>query len=255
MRRARGCGVPFWVESNRFLTVPASPVRFGPEQQDLAAAFRAFGAVVVSRVAAMSLLNEVRGELPRVPRAGIRNAVRELPGCARIAALETVRAVVRTILGKGAFVTRSILFDKTPDANWAVPPHQDTTIAVESRVDVPGFGPWSVKDGVTHVRPPAEVHESVVTVRVHIDRCGAENGALGVVPGSHTRGYLSDDEIAALKGETQWLCEAEAGDAVVMSPLVVHYSAKSVVELPRRVLHLEFAAGELGGGVRWGRGQ
>ena len=42
---------------------------------------------------------------------------------------------------------RVLYFDKNPDANWAVPWHQDRTIAVAQRIDVPGYDMWSVKAG------------------------------------------------------------------------------------------------------------
>lgn len=49
---------------------------------------------------------------------------------------------------------RVLYFDKTPGMNWAVPWHQDRTIAVARRIDVPGFAVWSLKGGVHHVEPP-----------------------------------------------------------------------------------------------------
>jgi hypothetical protein len=55
------------------------------------------------------------------------------------------------------------------DANWKVAWHQDLTIAVRHRIEVPGFGPWSVKDGVPHVRSPIESLEQMLTVRLHLD--------------------------------------------------------------------------------------
>jgi hypothetical protein len=39
------------------------------------------------------------------------------------------------------------LFDKIPDANWKVLRHQDVTIAVQEKIEVEGFGPWTIKAG------------------------------------------------------------------------------------------------------------
>ena len=43
---------------------------------------------------------------------------------------------------------------------------QDVAIPVRSRHDVVGFGPWSVKAGVPHVRPPASVLEATPAQRL-----------------------------------------------------------------------------------------
>jgi ectoine hydroxylase-related dioxygenase (phytanoyl-CoA dioxygenase family) len=59
------------------------------------------------------------------------------------------------------------------------------TIAVQDKVEAEGFGPWSVKADVIHVQPPASILECMLSVRLHLDDCGEENGALRVIPGSH----------------------------------------------------------------------
>src|SRR5690349_3864688 len=82
---------------------------------------------------------------------------------------------IRALIGPEYFAVRATLFNKLSDANWKVPWHQDTTIAVRERREVPGFGPWSVKEGAPHVRPPAQVLEDMVAVRIHIDDCDADN--------------------------------------------------------------------------------
>ena len=66
-----------------------------------------------------------------------------------------IRALVEPIVGPRAFCARAILFDKTPDANWKVPFHQDLSIAVREPREVEGFGPWSRKAGVWHVQAAA----------------------------------------------------------------------------------------------------
>lgn len=42
---------------------------------------------------------------------------------------------------RGARPVRALLFDKTQDMNWALGWHQDRTIAVRERIDVPGYSP------------------------------------------------------------------------------------------------------------------
>jgi ectoine hydroxylase-related dioxygenase (phytanoyl-CoA dioxygenase family) len=188
-------------------------------------------------------------------KAGLRDLFRAVPQSAALARHEGVRSAVERVLGPRAFVVRAILFDKTAESNWAVPWHQDTTIAVLERRDVPGFGPWSVKGGIAHVQPPGGVLEGMLTVRINIDPCGPENAPLLVVPRSHTRGIMGDDAVARLveRGVEPVACTGTAGDAVLMRPLIVHCSGRAEEPRRRRVVHLEWAAERLPGGLEWAR--
>lgn len=170
----------------------------------------------------------------------------------RLADSAKVRQCVKAILGDEAIPVRGVLFDKTPDANWKVPWHQDVTIAAAERHEVAGFGPWSMKAGVQHVQPPAEILENMISVRIHLDACGEDNGALKVVRGSHRHGRISETEAARLgaNGEAT-ICAAEAGDALLMRPLLVHASSASTSPLHRRVIHLDFAGTELPKPLKW----
>lgn len=216
------------------------------------AGFQQAGFAVCRRVVSGAILSRLRDSLPRAPRAGVRNLLEVCPAAREVADGSEIRGLASALLGRGAFVTRAILFDKTPDANWAVPFHQDATIAVERRVDVNGFGPWSVKDGVPHVAPPAAVLDRMVTIRLHVDACDESNGPLVVLPGSHGGGLLDEPQIARWKATAvPVVCTADAGDAVVMRPLLLHSSPRSTGPGPRRVVHLEFAADPLPGGLRW----
>ena len=85
----------------------------------------------------------------------------------------------------------------------------------------------------------------MVTIRLHLDDCPAENGALRVIPGSHRRGQLPRDEIeASVNGEAQTVT-ALAGDVLFMRPLLLHASSSATAPRHRRVLHLEFAPTDL----------
>lgn len=137
---------------------------------------------------------------------------------------------------------RATLFDKSPDNNWLVVWHQDTALPLRERRDVPGWGPWSVKAGITYAHAPAAALSRVIALRLHIDDSGPDNGPLRVLPGTHTLGVLSDAEIARLAREVQAVdCIAPAGGVVAMRPLLVHASSKGETDLRRRVLHIEYA--------------
>lgn len=184
--------------------------------------------------------------------AGVRNLLRELPEVASVAASGAVRSVIEPVLGGTAFPVRALWFDKTPEANWKVPWHQDLAIAVVERVEVAGFTGWSVKEGVPHVHPPVAILENLVTVRLHLDDCGVDNGPLRVLPGSHRGGRLDADGIARWRehaAETK--CLVSKGGALLLRPLLLHASSAARRPGHRRVLHLEFVAVELPGGLRW----
>lgn len=182
---------------------------------------------------------------------GRRNlfAIPEVRDLARSAA---VRGVVGAILGDGARAVRGLWFDKTAGANWGVPWHQDTTVAVRDRSEVAGYGPWTLKAGLHHVRPPVAVLERMVTVRVHLDDCGADNGPLEVLPGSHRGGRLDAAQTVAWRAGTPIrTCLVPRGGAVVMRPLILHASSAAEVPGHRRVIHLEYAAGDLTPPLEW----
>ncbi len=182
----------------------------------------------------------------------IRNLFDVLPVLSDVAALPDIRKLIEPVLGQEAFVVRAIFFDKLPGANWKVSWHQDQTIAVKDRIDVPGFGPWSVKESVQHVEPPVSILENMLTVRIHLDDCGEDNGPLRVIPGSHRLGRLMVTDTNRLKKSTDEIaCTVKAGGVVLMRPLVLHASSPSVRSKHRRVIHIEFANTGLPGGLSW----
>jgi ectoine hydroxylase-related dioxygenase (phytanoyl-CoA dioxygenase family) len=91
----------------------------------------------------------------------------------------------------------------------------------------------------------------MLAVRIHLDDCNADNGALRVVPGSHKYGFLSDSQIQQFSKTTAATCVAKRGDAILMRPLLLHSSSPAKIPSSRRVVHLEFAADELPSGVEW----
>jgi ectoine hydroxylase-related dioxygenase (phytanoyl-CoA dioxygenase family) len=133
-----------------------------------------------------------------------------------------------------------------------VPWHQDLTLAVRHRVEMEGFGPWSVKDGIPHVQPPVALLEQMLTLRLHLDDANAANGALRVLPGSHQWGRLSADRIAVLRRQqADVLGAVPAGGALLMRPLLLHASSRSACPQHRRVLHIEYAGFRLPDRLSW----
>jgi len=148
-------------------------------------------------------------------------------------------------------VARSILFDKTPEENWPVAWHQDLTIALRGQADVPGYGPWSIKEGAPHVQPPTALLENMVTLRIHLDDTPAGNGALAVIPGSHLHGRTPANGVAA-RVQGPVICECRTGDVLMMSPLILHSSKRAVAPRRRRIVHFEYARqGDLAENLEW----
>lgn len=160
-------------------------------------------------------------------------------------------ALVEPVLGPNCFAVRGIFFDKTPDANWKVPFHQDLSIAVRQKIEVAGFGPWSEKAGAIHVQPPATILENMLTIRLHLDACDAQSGALRVVPGSHRLGKLDAAQIALETAKNVEVVPVSSGGAMLMRSLLLHASSPCENALHRRVIHLEFAAAPLPNGLEW----
>jgi len=160
--------------------------------------------------------------------------------------------LVRSHLPADPIPVRGIYFDKRQETNWLVAWHQDLTLALKEQGEVPGFGPWSVKEGVPHVQPPMELLEQMLTARLHLDDTDASNGALRVLSGTHCLGRLSAEAIQSCR-ETheEVFCEAKAGDVLLMRPLLLHASSRSSSSKRRRVLHIEFAGFQLPKPLEW----
>ena len=120
----------------------------------------------------------------------------------------------------------------------------------ESAKTLQAGDPWSVKEGTICAHAPASALEQIVAIRVHLDDSNAENGALKILPGTHSSGVLSDDAIHELAARTPAVeCCVKAGGVLLMRPLVVHASSKTRSGAPRRVLHIEYASRTCFGGL------
>jgi hypothetical protein len=209
------------------------------------------GFAVAVRVMGSEEQRELLFALGPVSGAG-RRGLLALPGVAELARSRRLLDLVRPHLPSEPLPVRAIYFDKSSDANWLVPWHQDLTLAVRARVEAAGFGPWSTKDGIPHVQPPVELLRQMLTVRLHLDDADESNGALRVLPGSHRLGRLSSERVQELRSrQPDFLCTVSAGDALLMRPLLLHASSRSTSPRHRRVLHIEYAAFTLPESLNW----
>lgn len=181
----------------------------------------------------------------------MRNLLQVVPEIQTLASQPPIASLAEAILG-AARPIKAILFDKTAEANWKVALHQDVTIAVKEKKSVEGFSAWSEKAGIPHVQAPVEILENLLTLRIHLDDCNGENGALKVIPTSHLYGKLDSKDIDRFKlAGNVHTCIAKAGDVLLMRPLLLHSSSASVKPSHRRVLHIEYSAIALPGGLEW----
>jgi len=198
-------------------------------------------------------LDDLRSVLAHLPQdaAGIRiNGVKGLRQFLSSDGL--IGSFAASVLGYETRAVRAVLFNKTTDTNWSLTWHQDRTICVRQRVEVSGYGPWTVKAGLQHVAPPFDLLTRMVTLRVHLDDVPITNAPLIVAPRSHKLGRVSVDAIEpAVKKCGSYTCLAEAGDIWLYSTPILHASDVATVPAQRRVLQVDFAAEELPHGLKW----
>jgi hypothetical protein len=163
-----------------------------------------------------------------------------------------VGRIPASTLGLGCFPVRALLLDKTAEQNWSLAWHQDRTIVVKQRLDVSGFGPWSIKSRMIHVEPPFDILARMLTLRVHLDPVSVTNAPLLIAPGSQRRGRISTPEINGIVHECgATTCLADSGDIWLYSTPILHASVVAVVPKHRRVLQVDYAAQLLPSGLEW----
>jgi len=201
---------------------------------------------------AMCSLDALLGALRGLPEHAPGLRLSGIPVLSRLLASDgAIGAIAARHMRAGARPVRALLFDKSPATNWALGWHQDRVIAVKRRIELPGFGPWTVKQGMVHVAPPFAVLAEMTTLRIHLDAVPPDNAPLLVAPGSH-RAFVREADIeveVARRGIAA--CLAEVGDAWIYSTPILHASDASARPARRRVLQIDYAAGELSGGLEW----
>lgn len=192
----------------------------------------------------LALLVSLADLSSRPGRAGVRHVLHH-PVVSVIANDRRLLDMAQSVLGENAFPFRATLFDKTPDANWLVSWHQDTALPLVERIETPGWGPWSVKESFHYAHAPAYALNKVLALRLHFDDSTSENGPLRVLSGTHRMGVLTDEDVARLAADLEPVeCLIAKGGILAMRPLIIHATAKasSRSQIPRRLLHIEYAA-------------
>jgi ectoine hydroxylase-related dioxygenase (phytanoyl-CoA dioxygenase family) len=191
-------------------------------------------------------LYSARGDL-----YAIREVLQKLPQLQPLLFTPALNQIIQTFTSPQAFLTKSIYFDKPPGSNWFVAWHQDISITVRERKDIPGYSRWTRKSGITGVVPPIRILEQTLTVRIHLDDADETNGALRVVEGSHLEGIIRK-ESEPWDPARETLCNVPAGGIMLMRPLTMHASRRAQSEKRRRVIHMEFTDCSLNHPLEWG---
>jgi len=156
------------------------------------------------------------------------------------------KSLYNSVCDESYFLSKAIFFNKPKMSNWFVNYHQDLSISVKEKKKVEGFTNWTTKNGQLGVIPPQQILEKIITFRIHLDKTDETNGALHVIPKSHTKGIIRVDEtFDKNKLEKEVLCNVDRGGVMLMKPLLLHASQRSVSAFNRRVIHLEFCNKEI----------
>lgn len=201
------------------------------------------GFSITERIFSKSELNQMILELGENGKSfAVRQLVEKCPEILNLIFQNTVfKELYNDLCGMEYFLTKAIFFNKPKMSNWFVSYHQDLSISVKNKSNEEGFENWTLKNNQLGVIPPKQILNNTVTIRIHLDRTDESNGALKVIPKSHSEGIIRIDETFKsnnYKGES--LCEVEEGGVMIMKPLLLHASERSTSNFDRRVIHLEF---------------
>lgn len=180
----------------------------------------------------------------------IRRFFDAVPGAMNIVFNKRLRTVINAFSGADFFVVKSIYFDKPEESNWFVAWHQDLMISVDRKMQLENFGPWTVKQGWFSVQPPVEILENNLTIRIHLDDTDERNGALNVISGSHLKKVYRPEQIDWSR-EKEVCCDVPSGGIMLMKPLLLHRSSRTINAQRRRVIHIEFSNCRLPDGLAW----
>lgn len=180
------------------------------------------------------------------------NLIKSIPFIKDLANSESLISLVKQVLGSHAYPINAFVLDKTQQHNWGLDWHQDLKIAVKKKIETEGYNQWTVEHGIPHVVPPQEILEKRLFVRIHLDDCFIENGAMLVAPKSHKQGILkSGSEIEKMAGTPSIHCEIEKGGVMLFVPLLLHKSPYSMSDKKRRILQIDYVGTSLTNGLEW----
>lgn len=180
----------------------------------------------------------------------IRQFLKEIPTALNLIFNSKLKSLIKTVLGENYFIVKSIYFDKPVTSNWYVSYHQDLTISVDKKLPLQNYGPWTVKQNQFAVQPPIHILENISTIRIHLDDTNDLNGALKIIPKSHIK-QIYRPETINWENETEITCTVPRGGVMLMKPLLLHSSSRTLNINRRRVIHIELSSVILPEELNW----
>lgn len=180
----------------------------------------------------------------------IRQLVKNVPELPNLLFNEKLTELLSKLSKFPYFLTKAIYFDKPSESNWFVAYHQDLSVSVNQKADLENYSNWTFKKEQYGVQPPIEILQDTITIRIHLDKTDKNNGALKVIPKSHSQGIIrAESRDWAIEKES--ICEVEKGGVMLMKPLILHASNRTTNGKKRRVIHLEFNNHDLAKPLSW----
>jgi len=180
----------------------------------------------------------------------IRQLLKNVPQLSNLLFNEKLKALLNNFFDSKYFLTKATYSDKPAKSNWFVAYHQDLSISVTKKAVNTDYVNWTFKKGQFGVQPPVKILENTITIRIHLDNTDENNGALKVIPKSHSNGIIRlDSKEFTTDGEL--VCKIKKGEAMVMKPLTMHASNRATNGKRRRVIHLEFSNMQLEMPISW----
>tara|TARA_B100000809_G_C15136658_1_gene530909 strand:- start:1077 stop:1826 length:750 start_codon:yes stop_codon:yes gene_type:complete len=180
----------------------------------------------------------------------IRQLIKNIPDLTGLLFNEKLTVLLSDLSESEYFLTKAIYFDKPSESNWFVAYHQDLSISVDKKSELENYSNWTFKKGQYGVQPPIQILQDTITIRIHLDKTDKNNGALRVIPKSHSNGIIRTDS-KDWNIENEFDCEVEKGGAMLMKPLTLHSSKRTTNGKKRRVIHLEFNKHSLTEPLAW----
>jgi len=180
----------------------------------------------------------------------IRQLIKNVPELSDLLFNEKLTELISDLSESEYFLTKAIYFDKPSESNWFVAYHQDLSISVDKKANLENYVNWTFKKGQNGVQPPIKILQDTITIRIHLDKTDKNNGALKVIPKSHSKGIIRA-ESKDWDIDNEIICKVEKGGAMLMKPLTLHASNRTTNGKQRRVIHLEFNKHKLTEPLAW----
>ena len=118
--------------------------------------FQTDGYLILPEIIDIHAIEVLKAEIEHYKKQEAVHAIRDLhlkvPKILKIAKFLQFNNILFRCIGQQQFkLIKAIFFNKNQLYNWAVPWHQDKTIAVKQKANIPGYKNWTVKQGVPHV--------------------------------------------------------------------------------------------------------